>query len=61
MAEIPEVKGKPTQIQIGGVSKCFFGLHGTQSIRSDAKIKERTANRNKKREAKKQEVADDDI
>ena len=43
MAEIPEVKGKPTQILIEGVSKCFFGLHGSQSIRSDSAIKARQA------------------
>ena len=47
--EIPEVKGKPTQIQIGGVSKCFFGLHGSHNIRSDAAIKARKAKHNQAR------------
>ena len=37
---------------IPGVSKCFFGLHGTQSIRSDAKLKERSAKSFKKWKAK---------
>ena len=53
MAVIPRVNGKKVQIMITGVSKCFFGLHGTQSIRSDAKIKERSAKHMKKRGTKK--------
>ena len=58
---IPRVNGKKVQIMIPGVSKCFFGLHGTQSIRSDAKIKERQAKRNQTRRTKNWETADGDV
>ena len=46
MAAIPEVKGKPTKIQIDGVSKCLFALHGTNCIRSDERTQARKAKHN---------------
>ena len=61
MAVIPEVKGKTPQVLIKGVSKSFFGLHGSRSIRSDAKIKERQATRNERRQTKQNEVDDADL
>ena len=61
MAVIPEFRGKRTKIQIPGVSKCVFGLHGSQCIRSDAKIRERQAKRNQTRRTKKWEIADGDV
>ena len=61
MAAIPEVKGKTPQVLIRGVSKFFFGLHGSRCIRSDAKIKERQATRNERRPTKQNVVDEDDI
>ena len=61
MAFIPEVKGKTPQVSIKGVSKSFFGLHGNRCIRSNAKMKERQATRNEKRQTKPNEVNPDDL
>ena len=53
MVTIPTVNVKEAQIPFPGVYKCYFGLHGAQSIRSNAKKIERHAARNNRKRGNK--------